>query len=178
MIPRRVIETLWLSLPCRRCFLRLSPWIRHCVNLPALKDICLNPAYLFNKSHHKITLPFKSIALWFWNMLQVCLLLSAFARVGQFPLMAGAVYFLQYQCDPLCLSPLSFWSTPDRATFYAVSSFHCSASPLSPFGSVGKVAVGRSTCGCVEAGNNYPWGRQVRWQGLETSLLMLFPLSI
>lgn len=25
MMPRRVIETLWLSLPCRRCFLRLSP---------------------------------------------------------------------------------------------------------------------------------------------------------
>lgn len=25
MMPTRVIETLWLSLPCRRCFLRLSP---------------------------------------------------------------------------------------------------------------------------------------------------------
>lgn len=74
MMPRRVIETLWLCLPCRHCFLRLSPWIRHCANLPVLKGICLNPAYLFNKSHRKINLPCKSIALWFWNMLQVCLL--------------------------------------------------------------------------------------------------------
>lgn len=74
MMPRRVIETLLRSLPCRCCFLGLSPWIRHCVNFPVLRGICRKPAYLVNKSHHKINLPCKSIALWFWNMPWVCLL--------------------------------------------------------------------------------------------------------